>query len=149
MADTVGHGPWLPGDDAEALVGRQAVFTFTTHRGPERAMVPRAQCMEGTQRSRTSARDHVVWGNLVQGPSAVRSSSRVLSVPWLPSDTGPRSISLIKSSLYFFAAFSTPGSELQAVDDDPRLAAGNPDLHEDITVSFQPVWADPARGRVW
>ena len=43
-----------------------------------------------------------------------------------------------KFSLYFFAAFSAPGSKLQAVDDHPRLAPGNPELHEDTTVSFQP-----------
>ncbi|KAB1259001.1 Tubulinyl-Tyr carboxypeptidase 2 [Camelus dromedarius] len=43
-----------------------------------------------------------------------------------------------KISLYFPAAFNTPGSKLQTVNDDPRLAAGNPELHEDTTVSFQP-----------
>lgn len=43
-----------------------------------------------------------------------------------------------KVSLYFSAAFSAPGSKLQAVDDHPRLAPGSPELHEDTTVSFQP-----------
>lgn len=41
-------------------------------------------------------------------------------------------------SLSFSAAFNTPGSKLQAVDDYTRLAPGNSELHEDTTVSFQP-----------
>lgn len=55
-------------------------------------------------------------------------------------------------SLYFFAAFSAPGSKLQAVYDDPRLAPSNPELHEDTTVSFRPgtgqTWPGDGRGEL-
>lgn len=63
-----------------------------------------------------------------------------------PSGTGPRSVSWIKPSLCFSAAFHTPGSKLQTVNDRPGLAAGNPELHEDTTVSFQPGLSRPRRG---
>ena len=63
-----------------------------------------------------------------------------------PSGTGPRSVSWIKPSLCFSAAFHTPGSKLQTVNDRPGLAAGNPELHEDTTVPFQPGLSRPRRG---
>lgn len=47
VGDTVGHSPWLQGD-TEAPVGKQAVFTFTTHRPLESLNDPEQVCMEGT-----------------------------------------------------------------------------------------------------
>lgn len=69
--------------------------------------------------------------------SQERLSSGFSLVP-VPRHWAPEHLLDEKTSLYFSAAFSTPGSKLQAVDVDPGLAPGNSELHEDTTVSFQP-----------
>lgn len=39
-------------------------------------------------------------------------------------------------SVSFYAAFCAVGAKLQGFHDDPRLASGNTELHEDAAVSF-------------
>lgn len=51
--------------------------------------------------------------------------------------------SLLSLPLSLSAAFSSPGPKLQAIHDDPGLAPGHPELHEDTTVSFQPATGRP------
>lgn len=48
--------------------------------------------------------------------------------------------------LFLSVAFNSPGPKLQVVHDDPRLAPGHPELHEDTTVSFQPGAEHPRQG---
>lgn len=101
---------------------------------------PRAECVWREHReAKFQQEDYLVWGDLVQVAVCCQEQlSGALSLvpafrPWALGHLLDNEL-----SLYFFAAFSTPGSKLQAVDDHPRLAPGNPELHEDTTVSFQP-----------
>lgn len=83
-----------------------------------------------------------MWGNLVQEvplEQVTMQGGHLLPGPvlrWSQSWACHQALGPKKISLYFSAAFNTPGSKLQAVDDDPRLAPGNSELHEDTTVSF-------------
>ena len=125
------YRPWsLASRRAEAPMGRQAVFTPQHAKGRRELLRPRAECVPRERRERTGR----AWETLsrrhqVNGCPGQRGH--------LPSGVALRLLDKM-ISLYFPAAFSTPGSQLQAVDDDPRLAPGNPELHEDTTVSFRP-----------
>ena len=136
------EGLRLPGDTGQ-------VHTHSAQRATGSHCDPGwSVCREG-QRGRTSARDRLEWGNFVQEvplaqvnipggyllPGAAFQCSQPCSCP---QALGPRASPDKKISLYLSTAFNTPGSKLQAVDDDPGLAAGNSELHEDTTVSFQP-----------
>ena len=79
------------------------------------------------------------WEQLCGGPD-----------PWsTPRHWAPQHLLDTTISLYFSAAFDTPGSKLQAVDDDPGLAPGDPELHEDTTVSFRPGSEEENQPRGW
>lgn len=111
-------------------MGRQAVFIPLHRKGHREPLRPRAEYVPRERRERTGRSGETLSRrHQLNGYPGQRGH--------LPSGVALQLLDKM-ISLYFPAAFGTPGSQLQAVDDDPRVAPGNPELHEDTTVSFRP-----------
>lgn len=143
---STGYGPW-PREGRYVPIEKSNCVTLSV-RNPEWSMfgagldggpaILGACCGGGT----------MATGDWTKCVSAPGSSSHLILAPCLLQELCPKQPLNNRNppSLYPSVAFNSPGPKLQAVHDDPRLAPGHPELHEDSTVSFQPGAEHPRQG---